>query len=141
MISVLLVSHSNYAIGLKQSAEMIMGKQEDLDTISFKEGETVDALKGKILSKIKELDTGKGILVMVDLLGASPYNASLICSHESNTSNDIKILTGMNLPMVIEALSDRTQPKCTLNDLYPKVLKSGINGIHEALSFIEENTK
>lgn len=141
MIGILLISHGNFSQGIKQSAEMIMGEQQALASICWKEQEVIETLEKNIATKIKELDSGQGVLIMVDLLGASPYNASVVCSHKLENKHKSKVLTGMNLPMVIESLNDRMQKNCTLDNLYPEVLKSGINGIHEAMSFIMQNDK
>jgi len=49
-----------------------------VDFVSLKEGDSIDELKERILSAVKMLDDGSGVLVFVDMFGASPVTLQLI---------------------------------------------------------------
>jgi len=71
---------------------------------------------------IKELDAGDGVLVMADICGATPSNiASRIL-----VPGKVEGVAGMNLPMLIRALTYRDQPLATV---VQKALSGGREGI------------
>ena len=81
-----------------------------------------------MLEYIIQLDTGEGVLALVDLFGASPYNSVMFNYQEfRKLDKNVKLLTGVNLPMVIEALNARNY--MNLENLYEEVMQTGINNI------------
>lgn len=104
MLGVLVVTHSTLAEGLKNAVEMIMGLQEDFDFLCFKEGDDMLALSEKIKETTKKYrDKNEKFVVCVDLYGATPFNATAAGLAEF----DVSVLTGVNLPMLMQILSDR----------------------------------
>ena len=53
---------------------------------------------------IKEVDQGKGVLILTDLFGGTPANISL-----SFQGPGVEIICGMNLPMLIKLAGCRTE--------------------------------
>lgn len=128
MVGVLILTHGKFADGLKNSVEMIMGQNDSFSTIGLYEGEDFSEFKEKVLEHVNELDRGEGVLVLVDLFGASPYNSVMFNYQDFKSSNKkVKLLTGVNLPMVIEALNGRNY--MNLEKLYEEVMQTGINNI------------
>lgn len=128
MVGVLILTHGRFADGLKNSVEMIMGQNDSFNTMGLYEGEDFSEFKEKVLEHVNELDNGEGVLVLVDLFGASPYNSVMFNYQEfKNTDKKVKLLTGVNLPMVIEALNARNY--MDLEKLYEEVMQTGINNI------------
>ncbi|MDM8293042.1 PTS sugar transporter subunit IIA [Faecalicoccus pleomorphus] len=74
MIGVLIVSHGRLAEGMKDSIQMIMGEVEQVSTIGLFTDTDLEQFKDEIKNEILKLDTGDGVLVFVDLFGASPAN-------------------------------------------------------------------
>ena len=104
MIGIILASHGDFAKGIKQSGEMIFGDQDKLETAVLKPSMGPDDLRADLLEKIEKLDCEQ-ILFLVDLWGGTPFNqvSALMEGHEEEWA----ILTGLNLPMLIEALGSR----------------------------------
>ena len=128
MVGVLILTHGKFADGLKNSVEMIMGQNDSFYTMGLYEGEDFSEFKEKVLEHIIQLDTGEGVLALVDLFGASPYNSVMFNYQEfRKLDKNVKILTGVNLPMVIEALNARNY--MNLENLYEEVMQTGINNI------------
>ncbi|MEG2799038.1 MAG: PTS sugar transporter subunit IIA [Erysipelotrichaceae bacterium] len=132
MIGILLVSHGKMAEGMKDSIELIMGEVEQLNTVSLVAGEDIEQFKLEVLNKTIELDTGDGVLVYVDLFGASPYNATQYASRELVDKNiEMKVLTGMNLPMLLESLVMREY--YDIHSLVKIAKEAGQEGISESV--------
>jgi len=104
MISVIIGTHGTFSEEILKSAEMIFGSQENVGSVTFKPGEGVENLIEKYNELISKLDCTDGVLFMVDLFGGSPFNAaSLIAMKHDN----MEIVTGVNLPMILETLGSR----------------------------------
>jgi len=128
MVGVLILTHGKLADGLKNSVEMIMGQNESFNTLGLYEGDDFSEFKENVLEHISLLDTGEGVLVLVDLFGASPYNSVMFNYQEiKNREKNVRLITGVNLPMVIEALNARNYMK--LDQLYEEVMNMGISNI------------
>lgn len=104
MINILVMSHGELAESICSSAEMIIGEQENLKSVIFNPGESLDALVEKFKKALNEFDNDFPHLVFVDIFGGSPSNATALLLAENYKLN---IISGVNLPMLLEALSER----------------------------------
>lgn len=104
MVGIILASHGHFAEGIKESAQMIFGEQKNFESAILLPSMGPDDLKKDLEACINKMDTDQ-ILFLVDLWGGTPFNqtSNLLEGHEDNWA----IVAGMNLPMVIEALSER----------------------------------
>jgi len=126
MIGLVLVSHGKLAEGLVDAMQMIVGEQDGVRAIGLQETEDVESLMEKIQQAVEGVESGDGVLIMVDLFGASPFNASarLALSLPGKT---LEVVTGMNLPMLVE-LAVQRDGMC-LEDAVSLVLKVGPEGV------------
>ena len=104
MINILVMSHGEFAESICKSAEMITGEQENLKSVVFNPGESLDTLVEKLKKALNEFDNDFPHLVFVDIFGGSPSNATALLLAENYKLN---IISGVNLPMLLEALSER----------------------------------
>jgi hypothetical protein len=104
MIGIIIVTHSNFAEGIKNSVEMIAGKQDNFTAINFENGEDIDDLKNRISQKAEEY-TSKGldVIYVTDLKGATPFNACLYVS----TQIWGPVVAGLCLPILLELVLTR----------------------------------
>ena len=79
MTGILIVTHGEMATGMMDSLRLIMGEQEAYQTLSVKHGDDIVEFSEKIQAGIRQLDKGEGVLVLVDLFSASPYNQVAMC--------------------------------------------------------------
>ncbi|HOL53512.1 MAG TPA: PTS sugar transporter subunit IIA [Coprothermobacter proteolyticus] len=118
----LIVTHGRLGEGLLDAMQMIAGPQEKVDFVSLKEGDSIDELKERILSAVKMLDDGSGVLVFVDMFGASPSNAAAYLLNEN-----VEVITGVNLPMLLEIVSFRETS--SLQELSANAMTAGVESI------------
>ncbi len=92
---------------------------------------------------IAEIQQGKGVLVLTDMYGSTPSNiAHRLSESPSNTSGTshaepplsesptgIRVIAGINLPMLVRALN---YAHLTLDELALKALSGGKDGILDA---------
>ena len=105
MVGIILASHGEFANGILQSGAMIFGDQPDVKAVTLQPSEGPDDLKAKIEAAIATFENQDEVLFLVDLWGGTPFNQSngIINGHEDKWA----IVTGLNLPMLIEAYASR----------------------------------
>ena len=106
MVGIILASHGGFSAGIKESGQMIFGPQEDVEAVVLTPDMGPDDFRAKLLAAIDTFSQKEQILFLADLWGGTPFNqiSKLI---EERGGEDWVCVTGMNLPMVIEAYGDR----------------------------------
>ena len=131
MIGIVVITHGTLAETLVETATMIMGVQENLFTITFLARDSIESLQEKLHKAVQPfLDSG--CLILTDILGGS---ASNIC-YDYLQEEYVQIITGVNLPMLIEALNFKNQ--FSVAELGQKVQAGGTNGIINIKEFFEK---
>ncbi|MGL4694476.1 PTS mannose/fructose/sorbose transporter subunit IIAB [Enterococcus larvae] len=109
MKNILLISHGAMAEGVKGSLEMIVGHLEQIHTVSLKpDGDNIQ-FENDLLAKMKALNGQT--LIIADLAGGTPCNVAVKNYLEDD---QVEIVAGMSLPLVIEAA---VNPDITADEL------------------------
>ncbi len=123
MIGLLIISHCNLGKELLNAAELIFGRLEASKAISITQTTESEELIKTIAEDIKALDQGQGVLLFTDMFGGTPSNLSLSFLKEEM----VEVLTGVNLPMVIEVVQNRDRlPLSELGEMAQEAGKRGI---------------
>lgn len=129
MKNILLISHGDMAEGVKGSLEMIVGQQEHVSTVSLRpDGDNIQFEKD-LLSKMKALNGET--LIIADLAGGTPCNVAVKNFLESE---QVEIVAGMSLPLVIEAT---VNPQITVQELV-KLSKDSLIDVKAKMKQTEE---
>ena len=130
MIGCILTGHGTFANGLADALSMIAGDQDYFIPVPFIEAGAA-SYPETLASTISDLlDQTDGVLIFCDLLGGTPFNQAMMLSQNYN---NVEVVTGTNLPMLLETLSLRLA-NTTLTDLLQTALESGIAGVsHKTL--------
>lgn len=126
MIALIVSTHGRFSEELIKSSEMIFGSQTNVGVVTFIPGEGTDDLVNKYNNLINELDCKDGVLFMVDLFGGSPFNAASILALKNN---NMEIVTGINLPMLLEVFGSREFS--SLSELVEIAQSAGKNAIKQ----------
>jgi len=104
MIGIVIVTHSQLGDALIGAAEFIIGSRpESMESVSIDLNENADKLRSKIAQGIKKVKGQEGILILTDMFGGTPSNLSYSFLEEGH----IEVLSGVNLPILIQAASLR----------------------------------
>lgn len=120
--AILLMSHGDFAKEAMKSAELVFGRQENYATVSVVLADQIDLLKQEMLDKIDQLDTSNGLLVFTDIVGGTPMNLAGNLLGRENTV----VCSGLNLPMLIEALVNRQNQVMNLPDILKHAYSMGM---------------
>ncbi len=105
MVGIIIASHGEFANGIMQSGAMIFGEQENVKAVTLMPSEGPEDIKAKMKEAIATFDNQEEILFLVDLWGGTPFNQANSLLEEDN--GKWAIVSGMNLPMLIEAYASR----------------------------------
>ena len=127
MVGVIIVTHVQLAQEFLKIAQLITGSTLDnFKTVSINLDDNPDEARDKLLQAVKSVDTGGGVIIIVDMFGGTPSNMSLSLLAKGK----IEIVTGANLPMIIEAASRSTE--VGLDELVGILTSSGQTAIRSA---------
>ena len=134
MTGVIIAAHLRLAEELLSTARIITGSQlENFRTVSINIDDNPDQVRDKLLAAVKEVKTADGTVILVDMFGGTPSNLSLSLLSRGT----IEIITGVNLPMIIEAAS--SSRTTNLAELIGLLTASGQRGIRSAGTILEQN--
>jgi PTS system ascorbate-specific IIA component len=106
MIGILIVSHGAFGESLIHSASHVLGKRPlYLRQLGITVHDDPDAMVPVAEDLIRFLDQGAGVLVMSDIYGATPSNIAARLLKPGRVEG----IAGVNLPMLIKALSYREE--------------------------------
>lgn len=128
MVGIILASHGGMAKGMLESAQMIMGELEQVQALALNPQDDPLSLAEKMKEAAKAVDTGDGVILLVDLMGGSPSNASAYLAKDG-----VPVITGMSLPMLLELLGMRFEFSESLIEHVMEAGKSGIMDIRTIL--------
>lgn len=130
MTGLVLVTHSGLAGALKSAAEMIVGSIDMCASVEVAPGEHADEIMARVVSAVKTV-SADGAIIMTDLFGGTPSNMAMSFLEEGR----IEVLTGANLPMLIEFCSKRGSMQVA--ELAAELQRSGREGIIVAGEFLK----
>ena len=123
MIGILIVSHGAFGESLIHSASHVLGRRPlYLRQLGVTVHDDPDALRPVAEDLIRFLDQGRGVLILTDIYGATPSNIAsrlLVPGH-------VEGVAGVNLPMLIRALTYREEGLDSLRD---KALAGACEGV------------
>ncbi|URL02590.1 PTS sugar transporter subunit IIA [Avibacterium sp. 20-126] len=106
MLGIVVSGHINFASGMRSAVEAIVGQQPQLEFVDFLESMTTDDLEAQLLSAKARVDSGDGVLFLVDLYGGSPCNRAInILLNDQN----VEVIAGTNLSMIVNAALEREE--------------------------------
>jgi len=103
MIGMVLVTHDNIGVELLKSLNTIVGPQKQAEAISIGPHDDMEKCRDRILTAIKNVNNGKGVVLLVDMFGGTPSNLAI----SSMPIGNAVVLAGVNLPMLVKLASLR----------------------------------
>ncbi len=135
MFEIIIVSHGEYAKAMRQSAEMIVGAQEHMQTFGLHPGEDVDALREQVFKAIAKAKEAGDVLVLTDMMSGSPFNVTASAMSELAFHH----VAGVNLPMLLEICSVRDFTSA--EEVRKSIVEQGKTTIIDVNKLMEEVSK
>ena len=126
-----IVSHGQVANELLAAAEAVVGDLSHITSVSIGWHDDVEMAKAEIERAIGQVSEGRGVLLLTDMFGGTPTNISAMFLQE----NEVEIVTGVNLPMVIKLAS--MNGELSLRELAKEVEDQGKEAICRTSTLLE----
>jgi mannose PTS system EIIA component len=126
-----IVSHGQVANELVAAAEAVVGDLSHITAVSIGWHDDVEMAQDEIRRAIDNVSSGNGVLLLTDMFGGTPTNIAAMFLKE----NEVEIVTGVNLPMVIKLASNTRE--MTLHELAKEVEDQGKEAICRAGILLE----
>jgi len=134
MIGILIVSHGALGEALIHGASHVLGKRPlQVQQLGVTIHDDPAAILPQAQELVRRLDGGEGVLVLTDILGATPSNIATRLLEPGRVEG----LSGANLPMLIRALTYRDEPLATV---VKKAISGGCEGVTQLDSGVRSAT-
>jgi PTS system mannose-specific IIA component len=123
MVGILIIAHGTLGESLIHCASHVLNKRPPrLRQLGVTAQDDPLLMLPQARALVKELDDGSGVLILSDMYGGSPSNiaAKLLIPGR------VEGVAGVNLPMLIRALTYRDKPLATL---MTKAVSGGCEGV------------
>jgi PTS system ascorbate-specific IIA component len=123
MIGILIISHGAFGEALIHCASHVLGKRPlRVRQVGVTMHDDPDSMLPVAQDLVKQLDQGDGVLVLSDMLGATPSNLATRLLEPGRVEG----ISGVNLPMLIRALTYREE---ALGVVVEKAMSGGTAGV------------
>ena len=123
MVGILIVAHGAFGEALIHCASHVLGKRPlRVRQVGITVHDDPDAILPQAQELVRQLDEGDGVLVLTDMLGATPSNIAARLA----VPGRVEVVAGVNLPMLVRALTYRAQP---LAAVVGKAMSGGQEGV------------
>ena len=126
-----IVTHGQVAGELVAAAETIVGAQSHITSVSIGWHDDVEVAQDEIARAIKKVSQGAGVLLLTDMFGGTPTNISAMFIKQ----NEVEIVTGVNLSMVIKLASQNRE--MALDEMAKEVEEQGKQAIYRTGELLE----
>ena len=99
----MIVAHGGLAGEYLSAMEHVVGKREGTRAISIAAADDREDKRAEIYQAVNEVDSGDGVVVVVDMFGGTPSNLAISACESGNR----KVLYGANLPMLVKLAKAR----------------------------------
>jgi mannose PTS system EIIA component len=103
MIGMVLVTHGRLAAEFVAALEHVVGAQAQIAAVCIGPEDDMEQRRQEILSRITEVDSGEGAVLLTDMFGGTPSNLAISVMDRAK----IEVIAGVNLPMLIKLASLR----------------------------------
>ena len=121
-VGLLIITHGDIGRSLLDTAVVVMGTCPlQTQTLGIPMASDPEQQLERAQQYLQQLEQGDGVLILTDLYGSTPSNiACKLCNDK------IKVVTGLNLPMLIKVLN---YPALSLHNLVEKAIDGGREGV------------
>ena len=104
MIGLVLVTHGRLAEELRLAMEHVVGAQRNCAAVCIGPDDDMERRRDEIHSRIDEVDTGDGVVLLTDMFGGTPSNLAISQMDRSG----VEVIAGVNLPMLVKLAKVRS---------------------------------
>ena len=127
MTGLIIATHGDLAASALEAAELLVGEQEQVETIGFRPGDSLELLLERFTQAIKRLEECEEILVLTDIKGGSPCNAATV---RKAKNPKLRVVAGLSIPLLAQFFESKANGE-TLADSIDELIEIGKFSIRE----------
>lgn len=127
MTGLIIATHGDLAASALEAAELLVGDQEQVETIGFRPGDSLELLLERFTQAIKQLEECEEILVLTDIKGGSPCNAATVMKAKNPK---LRVVAGLSIPLLAQFFESKANGE-TLADSIDELIEIGKFSIRE----------
>ena len=127
MTGLIIATHGDLAASALEAAELLVGEQEQVETIGFRPGDSLELLLERFTQAIKQLEECEEILVLTDIKGGSPCNAATVMKAKNPK---LRVVAGLSIPLLAQFFESKANGE-TLADSIDELIDIGKFSIRE----------
>lgn len=131
MIGLVLVTHGNLGAEMLKVLNQVAGPQTQVATIAIMAEDNVDSRRDDLIAKVKEVDSGQGVVLLTDMFGGTPSNLAMSIMDEAK----VEVLAGVNLPTLIKLAGVRDN--LSLSKAVTEARESGVKYMNVASELLD----
>jgi PTS system mannose-specific IIA component len=136
MIKIIVADHCDLASELVDAS----GKHPNLYFVVLGSNDNLEQMRLLILNLLRDVSDKDGVLVLADMFGGTPCNASIrACADLKVTDLKFEVISGVNLPMILFAVM-LSKTDINLSELANKVLINGQKSIVNIKNVLKESS-
>lgn len=136
MVGLLVIGHAPFATALLSCAQHVYSCAPERCTgIDVMADADLAADLARARQAVCDVNAGDGVLVLVDMFGATPGNIAT----QLSDAGRVEVVAGVNLPMLMRVLCYRNS--ASIADLPEKALGGGASGIMKIASTAPQNQR
>jgi len=110
-IGIVIVAHSPMASALYAGASHCYQSLRNVRALDILPSTAPEESEEQVARLIDEVDSGAGVLVLTDIVGATPSNVATRAADAARRGGRVvEVLAGANTPMLLRALTYRNLP-------------------------------
>lgn len=130
MVRVIVVAHGQFAREIVASTQMIIGDNPELVAVDFSPTDSAEDLYRRCTETAGD---ARKVVFLVDMLGGTPYNVAARWCHDHPDSD---VVTGLNLPMVIDA-STRAKQNASVYHIVSAAMRAATTSVSALRTVVE----
>ena len=127
MTGLIIATHGDLAASALEAAELLVGEQEQVETIGFRPGDSLELLLERFTQAIKQLEECEEILVLTDIKGGSPCNAATVMKAKNPK---LRVVAGLSIPLLAQFFESKANGE-TLADSIDDLVEVGKFSVRE----------
>ena len=123
MIGILIIAHDTLPESLVKAVTHVLGtRPAQFETLSVTIADDPFDLLPIARERVRQLDTGNGVLIFSDIYGATPCNLA----GKLLVLGRVEVVAGVNLPMLVRAFTYRAKG---MDTMITKAVSGGRDGV------------
>ena len=123
MIGILIIAHDTLPESLVKAVTHVLGiRPAQFETLSVTIADDPLDLLPIARERVRQLDTGDGVLIFSDIYGATPCNLA----GKLLVPGRVEVVAGVNLPMLVRAFTYRAKG---MDTMITKAVSGGRDGV------------